>query len=92
MLRQEAGRKRVGDTPTNDMMANGLTKVLLYEAHQRFVPCIGLIDIKERVEECRLQDITLDNLEQLKDSISGVVQYPLLAAGNYSVMMDIGRQ
>jgi hypothetical protein len=58
-------------TPTDDMMADGLTKVLPYEAHQRFVRQIGLIDIKERLGERRLQEITLDELEQIEDSISG---------------------
>jgi hypothetical protein len=72
-LRQEAARKRIQVvyTPTDDMMADGLTKVLPYEAHQRFVRQIGLIDIKERLGERRLQEITLDELEQIEDSISG---------------------
>ena len=58
-------------TPTDDMMADGLTKVLPYKAHQRFVRQIGLIDIEERLKERHLQEITLDELEQIEDSISG---------------------
>jgi hypothetical protein len=72
-LRQEAARKKIQVvyTPTDDMMADGLTKVLPYEGHQRFVRQIGLIDIKERLKERRLQEITLDELERIEDSISG---------------------
>ena len=40
-------------TPTDDMMADGLAKVLPYEAHQRFVRQIGLINIKERLKKLR---------------------------------------
>jgi hypothetical protein len=53
------------------MMADGLTKVLPYQAHRRFVRQIGLIYIKERLKERRLQEITLDELEQIEDSIPG---------------------
>jgi hypothetical protein len=48
--------------PTDDVMADELTKVLPYEAHQRFIRQIGLVDIEERLKERRLQEITLDEL------------------------------
>ena len=72
-LRQEAARKRIRIvyTLTDDMMADGLTKVLLYEAHKRFVQQIGLVDIEGRLRERELQEISQEDLTQIEDSISG---------------------
>jgi hypothetical protein len=72
-LRQEATRRRIRVvyTPTNDMMADGLTKVLPYDAHQRFVQQVGLVDITEKLKECRLREVTQEDLDQIEDSITG---------------------
>lgn len=72
-LRQEAtkNRIRVVYTPTNDMMADGLTKVLPYAAHQHFIQQVGLVDITEKLKDCHAQEVTQENLDQIEDSIMG---------------------
>jgi hypothetical protein len=71
--KQEAtrGRIRVVYTPTDDMMANGLTKVLPNDAHQRFVHQMGLVDITERLQECHSREVTQEDLDQIEDYIAG---------------------
>jgi hypothetical protein len=53
------------------MMADGLTKVLPYDAHQRFIQQVGLVDITEKLKECRLREVTQEDLDQIEDSITG---------------------
>ena len=50
-LRQEvqAGRIRLDWLATNDMPADGLTKALPRQRHERFVRQLGLVDIGDRV-------------------------------------------
>jgi hypothetical protein len=72
-LRQEATRKRIRVvyTRTEDMIADGLTKVLPYEAYRRFIQQIGLVDITEKLWDRREQEFTQDELNTLEDSILG---------------------
>lgn len=47
-LRQEVqeGRLKIEWTPTAEMRADGLTKALPFQKHQKFVQDLGLVDIK----------------------------------------------
>ena len=72
-LRQEAVRQRIKViyTPTEDIMADGLTKTLSYDTHQRFINQLGLVDIEEQLKERELQRITIEELQEIEDSIPG---------------------
>jgi hypothetical protein len=80
-LRQEAQARRikVSYTPTDDMIADGLTKTLSSQKHQRFIQQIGLVDItQERQERSSLsadyidqEDYTDDYVQQLEDTLEG---------------------
>ena len=72
-LRQEAARKRIQVvyTPTDDMIADGLTKTLPFDSHQRFVRHVGLVDIQQRLEERKLCELSIEDLERLEDSLPG---------------------
>jgi hypothetical protein len=52
-LRQEvqAKRLRVNWIPTAEMPADGLTKALPRQKHEIFVRQLGLVDIRERLED-----------------------------------------
>jgi hypothetical protein len=57
-LRQEVSRRKivVEYTPSADMIADGLTKALTHQLHQRFVQQLGLVDITElRLSRSNLQ-------------------------------------
>jgi hypothetical protein len=64
-LRQEAQRNRitVDYISTEEMIADGLTKVLVGPAFQRSVEQLGLIDITDRLGQRELKDLMDDNLE-----------------------------
>jgi Reverse transcriptase (RNA-dependent DNA polymerase) len=72
-LRQEAARKRIKVvyTPSNDMIADGLTKSLHAQQHQRFVRQVGLVDIRQRLEDRKPEELPLEFLDQLEDSLDG---------------------
>jgi hypothetical protein len=53
------------------MMADGLTEVLPYDAHQLFIRQVGLVDITERMKDCRPWEVTQEHLDQIQDSITG---------------------
>ena len=52
-LRQEAthGRLTVDWIPTDQMPADGLTKILPRQNHERFVKQLGLVDIRDRLQQ-----------------------------------------
>jgi hypothetical protein len=54
-LRQEvlANRTSVSWIPTNDMPADGLTKILPRQRHELFVRQLNLVDIKDQLEACQ---------------------------------------
>lgn len=76
-LRQEiqANRIKVSYTSTDNMIADGLTKTLSTQNHQRFVEQIGLVDItRERQEQSLLEDNTDDineYLDRIEDTFEG---------------------
>jgi hypothetical protein len=51
-LRQEhkAGRIRLQYTPTNAMIADGLTKALTHDNHQQFVTMLNLVPLQSLIE------------------------------------------
>jgi hypothetical protein len=51
------------------MIADSLTKVLLYKAHLRFLQQVRLVDITDKLKECKLQEITQEELDFLEESI-----------------------
>ena len=53
-LRQEVQSKRlqINWIPTADMPADGLTKALPRQRHEIFIRQLGLIDIRELLENC----------------------------------------
>jgi hypothetical protein len=72
-LRQEAAQKRikVSYTPTDAMMADGLTKSLHAKQHQRFIQQIGLVDIKDQLAERQLRELTADDFDRIEDTLEG---------------------
>jgi len=72
-LRQEAlaGRIEVVYTPTDDMIADGLTKSLTSQKHLSFVTQIGLVNIKEELGRRRLDELKSDFFDDLEDSLEG---------------------
>ncbi|RYP53215.1 hypothetical protein DL770_011001 [Monosporascus sp. CRB-9-2] len=69
-LRQEAirGRIEVVYTPTNDMIADGLTKVLPAASFGQFTRQLGLTDIKERIQERRVRELSDKDLQKFEDN------------------------
>jgi hypothetical protein len=79
-LRQEAQAKtiEVTYTPTNDMIADGLTKTLSKDKHQKFVEQMGLVDIsqelQQRSDEEKEREEEIDSntiLQQFEDTLEG---------------------
>lgn len=72
-LRQEAIRKRikVSYTPTDSMIADGLTKSLHSEQHKRFVQQMGLVDIHDLRTERKLRELSADDFDQIEDTLAG---------------------
>src|SRR6185437_7552989 len=64
-LRQKVieDRIEVVYTPSAALMADGLTKALQGAKFKAFVQQLNLVDIKERLEQKHLKEITRDNLE-----------------------------
>src|SRR5208337_5238757 len=58
-LRQKAlkGRIKVKYTPTDDMITDGLIKVLSAKGYRRFIQQVRLINIKERILYRRLKKL-----------------------------------
>ena len=64
-LRQEVlnGTIKVVYTPSNELMADGLTKPLQGTMFKAFIDQIGLVDITEQLEQRGLLDMTAEDLE-----------------------------
>ena len=59
-------------TPTDSMIADGLTKTLTAQKHVRFVSQMGLVDIKGEIDRRRrLEQLSDDFFEDLEDSFEG---------------------
>ena len=65
------GRIRVVYTPTDDIIADSLTKSLTAQKHLSFVTQIGLVDIKEELDLRRLDELQSDFFDDLEDSLEG---------------------
>jgi hypothetical protein len=72
-LRQEAAAKRirVSYTPTDSMIADGLTKSLTARKHQQFVRQIGLVDIQKELEERKHSRLQQDFFDQVENTFVG---------------------
>ena len=73
-LRQEVlnGSIEVVYTPSAQIMADGLTKALQNTAFKAFVCQIGLVDVKDQLEERGLREISAEQLdEEIQDLIDG---------------------
>lgn len=70
-LRQEAaeGRIKVQYTPTGDMVADGLTKVLPAAMHRKFVAQLGLRDVRIQIRQRRFRELHGDILDYLEDQL-----------------------
>ena len=64
-LRQEVMEDRIEVvyTPSAELMADGLTKALQGAKFAEFIKQLNLIDIKERLEQKHLKEMTRDDLE-----------------------------
>ena len=69
-LRQEYAERRVlfKWTPTNDMIADGLTKALPRQRHEAFVKQIKLDDISERIQQEKRMEALRDYIRDVKAS------------------------
>ncbi|KAJ3455051.1 hypothetical protein MRS44_013651 [Fusarium solani] len=70
-LRQEALANRISVqyTPTTDMIADGLTKALPAQQFEKFVMQVGLVDIKERIQERRFKELTMEDFLKAEDEL-----------------------
>lgn len=68
-LRQEIKEKRIAVdyTPTEDMIADGLTKVLVNTSFRRFVSQIGLVDMTAHIDQRKIQELSEKDLEILDE-------------------------
>jgi len=66
-LRQEAkeGRIALEYTSTDDMIADGLTKVLTNTSFRKFVSQVGLVDISHYLKERKLRELAEEDLEMM---------------------------
>jgi len=64
-LRQEVQNQMiiVQYTPSNDMIADGLTKALTKDSFDRFKRQVGLIDISDRLTERRITELQKEDLK-----------------------------
>ena len=65
-LRQEVlnGSIEVAYTPSSRMMADGLTKALQGNSFKAFVSQIGLVDVKEQLDQRGLREFSAEELEE----------------------------
>ena len=64
-LRQEisTGKILVDYTPSQDMLADGFTKALQNKAFKNFVRQLGLVDIRERLDQRSLQELDVEEYQ-----------------------------
>jgi hypothetical protein len=72
-LRQEALANRISvrHTPTTEMIADGLTKALPAQQFQKFVTQVGLVDIKDRIQERRTKELTAEDFVRTEEHLDG---------------------
>ncbi|KAL9567430.1 hypothetical protein ACKAV7_008380 [Fusarium commune] len=72
-LRQEALANRISvrHTPTTEMIADGLTKALPAQQFQKFVTQVGLVDIKDKIEERRTKELTAEDFVRTEEHLDG---------------------
>jgi hypothetical protein len=72
-LRQEvaADRITVSYAPTGEMLADGLTKALQGAQFSQFRDQLGLVDIRDHVEQRKLRELDLDELRARAEDIHG---------------------
>jgi hypothetical protein len=72
-LRQEALANRISvrHTPTTEMIADGLTKALPAQQFQKFVTQVGLVDIKDRIQERRTKELTAEDFFRTEEHLDG---------------------
>ncbi|KAK8013656.1 hypothetical protein PG991_009249 [Apiospora marii] len=72
-LRQEfdQGKITVEYTPTKDMIADGLTKALTADNHTAFCQQMGLVNVSRQIQQRRLREIDLEDLEAFEDLMIG---------------------
>jgi hypothetical protein len=72
-LRQEALANRISvrHTPTTEMIADGLVKALPAQQFQKFVTQVGLVDIKDRIQERRTKELTAEDFVRTEEHLDG---------------------
>jgi hypothetical protein len=51
------------------MIADGLTKALPAQQFEKFVMQVGLVDIKERIQERRFKELTIEDFLKAEDKL-----------------------
>ena len=67
----EKGAITVDYTPTEDMLADELTKALTIDKFRKFRKSTGVVDITELIEQRQLKEIGYKELEVLEDHWEG---------------------
>ncbi|EXK82237.1 hypothetical protein FOQG_13375 [Fusarium oxysporum f. sp. raphani 54005] len=53
------------------MIADGLTKALPAQQFQKFVTQVGLVDIKDRIQERRTKELTAEDFIRTEEHLDG---------------------
>ncbi|KAH7154708.1 hypothetical protein DER46DRAFT_613430 [Fusarium sp. MPI-SDFR-AT-0072] len=53
------------------MIADGLTKALPAQQFQKFITQVGLVDIKDRIQERRTKELTAEDFIRTKEHLDG---------------------
>ena len=72
-LREAASKRQidVAYTPTNDMLADGLTKALTTEKFRKFVQQLGLVDVQEKIQSRKLKELQDEDFQEAEECIEG---------------------
>ncbi|KAJ4074628.1 hypothetical protein NW756_013681 [Fusarium oxysporum] len=70
-LRQEALANQISvrHTPITEMITDGLTKALPAQQFQKFVTQVGLVDIKDRIQERRTKELTAEDFIRTEEHL-----------------------